>query len=203
MRVKIRKYPDLITSHRLARWTLFWLHEDHDWIDRLADVYSGMPTLLWLMETHNDWRNRRRISVKIDPWDSWNADHTLAVIALPLLVQLQSTKHGSPWIADEDVPEELRLGDVEWGNLNPQQDELAHRRWDWVLSEIIWALEQVVAADATDQFYDWGPEGFVSGAPLQESLNRLTVDREGLLAHEKRVTNGLRLLGTYWQGLWD
>lgn len=202
MKVSMGPYPSSLTAYGVAERILFFLDEEHRAVDWLADRLS-YPSILWLMETYNDWRGDRRISVRIDPWDSWNADHTLATIALPLLVQLQSTKQGSPWVEDEDVPEELRLGDVDWGELSPEQDKLVHRRWDWILSEIIWALEQVVDDDATDQFYDWGPDGFEPGQSLRESLDQLKVDREGLEAHEKRVANGLRLLGTYWQGLWD
>ena len=57
-------------------------------------------------------------------------DHTLAQIALPMLYQLAKTKHGSPLVDIEDVPFELQ-GDYE---------DAVHDRWDWVMSEMIFAF---------------------------------------------------------------
>jgi hypothetical protein len=47
-------------------------------------------------------------SIRIDPWDTWSMDHTLADIILPMLKQLRKTQHGAPCTDDEDVPEHLR-----------------------------------------------------------------------------------------------
>lgn len=68
--------------------------------------------------------SERKISVKLHKWDSWNADHTIAIIAHPLLVQLKETKHGSPQVDIEDVPDDLK-------------DKDTHRRWDWVLEWVL------------------------------------------------------------------
>jgi hypothetical protein len=46
--------------------------------------------------------------VKIDPWDTWSMDHTLAPIILPMLKQLKATKHGAPYVDLDDRPEELK-----------------------------------------------------------------------------------------------
>ena len=45
----------------------------------------------------------RKNEVKLDREDSWGADWTIAQIAAPLLVQLQETKHGAPFVDDEDT----------------------------------------------------------------------------------------------------
>ena len=50
----------------------------------------------------------RKVEIEIHKYDSWNADHTLALIALPLIKQLKETKHGSALVDDEDVPEDIR-----------------------------------------------------------------------------------------------
>ena len=39
----------------------------------------------------------RKVEIEVHPYDSWNADRTLALIAVPILKQLQATKHGSPY----------------------------------------------------------------------------------------------------------
>jgi hypothetical protein len=52
---------------------------------------------------------KKRIEiVKIHPRDTWNMDHTLSLIILPMLKQLKATKHGAPHVEDSDVPEEFR-----------------------------------------------------------------------------------------------
>ncbi len=35
-------------------------------------------------------------------------DYTLSHIVVPMLKQLKETKHGAPFVDDEDVPEELK-----------------------------------------------------------------------------------------------
>ena len=40
--------------------------------------------------------NRRKVSIQIDTWDTWNADGTLAMIIYPMLLQLKATKQGVP-----------------------------------------------------------------------------------------------------------
>ena len=81
----------------------------------------------------------RDISVKIDKWDTYSMDHTLAMIAHPMLVQLRDTTNGSPFIEFEDRPEHL-IGTVpvrERGDI----DEFHHDAWQWVLTEMIHAFE--------------------------------------------------------------
>jgi hypothetical protein len=67
------------------------------WSDRLVPVSQAIQ---WAWD-----RVHPKIEyVKIDRWDTWSMDHTLAHIVLPMLRQLQATKHGSPLVDDEDVP---------------------------------------------------------------------------------------------------
>lgn len=127
----------------------------------------------------------RLINIQIDKYDTWSMDHTLALIILPMLKQLKETKHGSPMVDLEDVPENLRYTQTE--DYDSQltfefyNDENAakidcdiHRQWDWVLDEMIWAFEQKTIDDQywTDKHYD-------------------------------RMMNGFRLFGKYYEGLWD
>ena len=53
-------------------------------------------------------KGNQKVSIRIDPWDTWSMDTTLAHIVLPMLKQLKATKHGAPQVDVEDVPEELR-----------------------------------------------------------------------------------------------
>jgi hypothetical protein len=77
---------------------------DRDWCERWADRLEPISHgIMWVLD-----RIHPKIDyVKIDKWDTWSMDHTLAQIVLPMLKQLQATKHGSPLVEDEDVPEGL------------------------------------------------------------------------------------------------
>ena len=99
--------------------------------------------------------DKQEVSVHIDTWDTWNMAETLGEIALPMLKRLKETKHGSPHVDLEDVPEELRLhGDTrnETSQLDLFADEkydsdcwqAMHDRWDWVMDEMIFAFESIV-----------------------------------------------------------
>ena len=83
------------------------------------------------------------VEVEIDPWDTWSMDNTLAHIVLPMLRQLKETKHGAPAVDMTDVPEHLRVNDVEsrayWDK--GETDEKFFERWDWALDEMIYAFD--------------------------------------------------------------
>lgn len=133
--------------------------------------------------------SERKISVKLHKWDSWNADNTIALIAYPLLVQLKATKHGSPNVDLEDVPDDLK-------------DKDTHKRWDWVLDEIIFAMQEIAKDDNGDsQFYDHSEVD--ESADFMTQVKQIKVDRVGLEAYHKRVQNGCVLFGKYFQALWD
>ena len=123
-------------------------------------------------------------------------DHTLALIVLPMLKQLQETKHGSPMVDDEDVPDELRSTD---------ELKLHHEQWEWILKEMIWTFEQKVNEDADRQFFDYGEDYQSNGKmPWQEGyVSNTKFDEEGYKAWQDRQTNGMRLFGKYYDGLWD
>ena len=55
----------------------------------------------------------QEVKVRIDYWDTWNMDVSLAHIILPMLKQMVDDKQGAPNVDCEDVPEELRVTDAE------------------------------------------------------------------------------------------
>jgi hypothetical protein len=114
--------------------------------------------------------------VRIDPWDTWSMDHTLAMIVLPMLRQLKATSHGAPLVDDEDVPEELRSTSAPPRENDWDTDANHFRRWDWVMDEMIFAFE----TKCNDNYV----------FEISEE------DRQ-------RVRNGFRLFGKYYEGLWD
>lgn len=149
----------------------------------------------------------RRISIRIDNYDTWNADHTLALIALPLLKQLQATKHGSPHVDDEDVPVYLRSTSAAPKENEWDTDDFWQKRWEWVMDELIWTFEQLANEnDGEDKFYV--EETIVDEDVSKENdfllrMGNIRIDEDGLRDHHKRIDNGLRLFGKYYRGLWD
>jgi hypothetical protein len=168
----------------------------------------------------------RKISVRIDKYDTWDMYSTLGVIILPMLKQLQETKHGSAIVDLEDVPEHLRghgtsqnedtqlhldFGEEEKEAFESAAWQALHDRWGWIMGEMIWAFEQI------QPDYDWEAQyhsgvidmDFVEipGTEYSQMVygpnNTHVWDREGAMKHQDRMDNGFRLFGKYYQGLWD
>ena len=148
----------------------------------------------------------RDISVKIDKWDTWSMDHTLALIVHPMLIQLRDTTNGAPFIPFEDRPEHM-IGTVpvrERGEI----DEFHHDAWQWVLTEMIHAFESKLQDDWQDQFWsgesDWEilEKGDFSEM-VQGPNHTLKMDYEGMAIYQERISNGFRLFGKYYENLWD
>lgn len=162
----------------LPKNNLFTHDEPETWLYRLMQWY--------------DKKKKRNIKIRIDKYDTWSMDTTLALIVLPMLKQLKETKHGSPMVDMEDVPESMRAtstedydcqttfdfyNDPELCKQNVQCD--IHDRWNWVMDEMIWAFERMNFNndDETDYVFD------------EEK--------------EKRMNHALMLFGKYFRGLWD
>ena len=143
--------------------------------------------------------------VRLDYWDTWSFDHTLADIILPGLRQLKATKHGAPHVDDEDVPEYLRSYMAQPKENEWDTDSLHFMRWDWILDEMIWAFEQKVDDDADGKFFDHsecGDEKFPWNKDGQY-VSKIKYDKEGHAKWQARKANGFRLMGKYFEALWD
>ena len=184
------------------------------WADRLEPVSKG---IMWVLD-----RVHPKIEyVKIDRWDTWSMDHTLAPIILPMLKQLQKTKHGSPGVDDEDVPEGVGLRSTEAGPKENEwdTDENWFKRWDWVLDEMIFAFECKVD-DSWEEAFRSGVHDYIT-VPVDKDGNEVPkgehkfwqmrdgpkntfkCDYDGMRVVEARIQNGFRLFGKYYQALWD
>ena len=119
--------------------------------------------------------------VKIDKFDTWNMDVTLAYIIVPMLKQLKKVKHGAPFVDNEDVSDELRASDEDLHTYskNGETDEHYFDRWDYVMDEMIFAFQSKL----DEQFF---------------SDDIINYD-----AYTDRINNGFKLFGKYYNGLWD
>jgi hypothetical protein len=209
MKVKIGPYTTWVGPFQIAEKLIFWAdkYECTPWGERqhrlgtwLAKDKNGDDS--WLMKFCN-WIHsckKRQEYVHIDNYDVWNMDSTLHLIIGPMFKKLKEVKNGFGMIADEDVPEALRSTNAPAKENEWDWDDLAEKRYEWLLDEMIWAF----CADhdeAQHKFYDHGEK--IKGEDLMASIARMKVDREGLDAYNKRLENAYRLFGKYYQTFWD
>jgi hypothetical protein len=143
---------------------------------------------------------KRNVQVRIDNYDTFSADHTLALIIHPLLVRLKEIKHSSAMVADEDVPDNIKSTSAKPKENEWDTDEFVHVRWDYVLDEMIWAMKETANGDGDSKFFDHSAVD--DSKDLMEQLAAIEVDHEGLDAYNKRIQNGCLLFGKYFKSLW-
>lgn len=208
MKVYIGPYINYIGPFQIAEKILFWKDPDSAEVDKLGDRLASIPGLDKLCNKIHKLR-KRSIKVRIDGYDVWSMDSTLAYIILPMLYKLRDVKHGSPNVDEEDVPDHLKItthDDFEQYLLPFYEEdehdeyEIIHDRWDWVLNEIIWAFEQL-NTDWESQYFDHS--GVDYSKPIADMVHTIKYDDKGLKAHADRIHNGLRLFGKYYRCLWD
>jgi hypothetical protein len=190
-----------ISPYTVLEKVFFWREIDYDepiidkWSDRLTPICQGIQKVL-------DFIHPKINYVKIDRWDTWSMDYTLSHIIVPMLKQLKETKHGSPFVDDEDVPEELKSTSAPPKENDWDTDENHFKRWDWALNEMIWAFEQNLDDKSEEKFFDHA-EWDEKEKDFNKNLHKIKIDQVGLKAHQDRKANGFRLFGKYYQGLWD
>lgn len=220
MKVYISGYRNhWISPYHILEKVLFWKDWDKidyetPWVEKWSDRLNPFCVFL---QKFLDFVHPKINYVKIDRWDTWNMDSTLSLIVLPMLKQLRETKHGSPFVDDEDVPESIRSTSAKPKENEWDIDGFHFERWDWVMDEMIWTFEQLQPGnDWEKQYYSgvhdiiWKPSEHKdeNGKPLTYEMiktekDTFKIDEEGLKKHEERISNGLRLFGKYYRGLWD
>ena len=202
MKVYLSKYRyHWISPYTVLEKVFFWREIDYDepiidkWSDRLTPICQGIQKVL-------DFIHPKINYVKIDRWDTWSMDYTLSFIVVPMLKQLKETKHGAPFVDDEDVPEELKSTSAPPKENDYDTDENHFKRWDWALNEMIWSFEQNLDTNSEEKFFDHA-EWDEKEKDFGKNLHKIKIDQPGLKAHQDRKANGFRLFGKYYQGLWD
>jgi hypothetical protein len=211
MKVYIGPYKNWVGPYQMADWLQrVGVNKDtcHDigaWLDEKTPLGKICN---WLYS-----KNQRKIKIRIDKYDTWGMDHTLALIILPMLKQLKETKHGSPG----DMPAFDQTSNSAQGSFEfyAEGDDASwdegHKQWEVILDEMIWAFEQLVADDWEDQYWKIKPELDMADYPEDEGKVTVPVrwkvkgecDWEGMRKHQERITAALTNFGRYFEGLWD
>jgi hypothetical protein len=132
-------------------------------------------------------QNPAKNFVKIDSWDTYNLDSSLAKIISKSIEKLIEDIEGYPTLVSQEAnaPEGLEGVDL----------------WKWILNEMLFAMNEVAEGKpGHDKFFDHSCVD--NRASLNEQVSQIKVDEEGLKAYEARVQNGCELLGKYFQSLW-
>lgn len=215
------KYPEWVDN--FAGWLAHGKHAKK--IDDDSDIRfdnGEYNTLLYKLLLWINSKKKRKVKIRIDKWDTWNMDHTLALIILPMLKQLKETKHGYQMVDIEDVPHHLQVTEREEhaSQLNlfdlpivNDSKSVAEMRWDYVLDEIIYAFEMLNKDNWEEQFYTGNVDliwvkndnpDMPGTSTMKEGPNHTRVfDKEGYCRVDERISNGLKLFGKYYRGLWD
>lgn len=229
MKVNISGYPNtwwtcqIHSKYMDKKYDYNWKESNTKFEKILEKIES---TIRWFYNNtinHIVKHRKRKISVRIDREDTWSMDHTLAYIILPMLKQLKATKHGSPYVESEDVPEHMRLTERETAvfdhgsydkTLNATDEEIEaasdkfHAQFDWVLDQMIWSFEQEIDEEGDyKNYYDpYEPGEIVEGNGFlnkEEQLKMGKFNTEKHKAFNERKQLGFTLFGKYYQSLWD
>ena len=195
MKVNIGPYRDWIGPYQIANAVFFWVNRrgifaddppiysrwDYRAEEKFADWLNNQQ---WLVDFCNwiESKKKRTIEVRIDPYDTWSMEHTLALIIHPMRVQLKATNHGYFSSDAEDVPH-IGKGESDEDDWN---DSYTLDRYNWIMDEMIWTFDQLANDELT--FYNHETKQY---------------DMEAAQAHNLRIANGLRLFGKYYEALWD
>lgn len=210
MKTYIGPYKRWIGPYQIAEFFFQWEIKEKVYGEKLADKVGDWLSDTWVLG-FCQWvekKRKRKIKVRIDKYDTWSADDTMAHIILPILKQLREHKQGSSFVDDADVPEELRSTFAP-PVPNHEVDGNHHRRWAYVLNEMIFAFENIVDDSWEDKFYTgehdvvWVPQaGTNSSVMTKGPKDTFKVDNVGLAAYNARIDNGTRLFGKYYRCLW-
>ena len=192
--------------------------EHPEWVEKWSDRLTPISRAIqWVWDrVHPPIKY-----VKIDRYDTWSMDHTLADIVLPMLKQLKEKQHGAGFVDDADVPEGLGLRSTEATPKENEWDTDSNHfaRWEWVMNEMIFAFECKVDDSWEDAFREgehdmlWVPVDIHGNEVPKGEHKHYRMDRgpkdtykcdyDGMKIVEDRIQNGFRLFGRYYQNLWD
>ena len=232
MKVYIGPYKSWFGPYQLAELLCFWAKKEKDeygfpkkpdWVHnfgewlahgsvepepKVGDIYKWRDrphTWLYKFLSWIESKRKRTIYVKIDRWDTWSMDNTLAYIVAPMLKQLRNSTHGSPNVDDEDVPEELRSTSAPPKENEYDIDANHHKRWEWALDEMIFAFESKLD-DSWEAQFETGVND-LQWKKLENGMSEMirgpndtkVYDYEGRQKYEDQIKNGFRLFGKYYQ----
>jgi hypothetical protein len=159
----------------------------------------------------------RKFDIKIEKFDTWSLDSTLALIILPALIQLKQAKKGVPSIFINRYPHDHTYNQCEFEFMDEYNDDdltIPEKKWNDVLDKMIWSFQQL-CNDDIDRKYHHGiaKHKLIPGVdPTTNDKTYQVVDLNpndhfyddvGYTLHEERINQGLELFGKHLRDLWE
>lgn len=158
--------------------------------------------------TDND--EERIVDIQIDDYDTWNLDHTLALIILPLLEKFKGDMERDMFYPSNINEEVNHSTEVQSISDDEEKANEGYKQWLSIIDEMIYAMKGVI--DDPDFFIDYDSisheeakeKGYdlIDVEDLGLDITPFYVDREAQRIHDNRVREGLELFGKYFQHLW-
>lgn len=128
----------------------------------------------------------RKVKIKIDNYDLWSLDHTLAMVIYPAVKLIAKHKVGTPMSMFSDRCHELmQMGTQPTAALKREYTKLnkaGHKKWQDTLNEIVWTFHQLAEVEEFE---------------ATEGMTRKQED-----AYHQRIKDGLHLFAEYYRALW-
>jgi hypothetical protein len=143
----------------------------------------------------------QKVKVEVKDHDVWNVDYTIALVVVPLLERLKTDKHGTGYVEDVDVPENMRSTSapaIEYGCI----DDNWHMRWEYVLNEMLFAMREIATEKSSESlFFDHSEVD--EKTCINTQIYAIKCDTIGLEAYQQRIQKGCELFGKYFCSLWS
>lgn len=135
----------------------------------------------------------RKVKITVDDYDTWSADHTLAMIIVPILQNMRDNPYSIMNVAPEDAD-------------NLPYEEATKRVYD----KMIWAFQQIIEPEDSQFFPNSDNQklekvegqSYYELVPKDPSKPKASFDREGYEAYNQQIQEGLNLFAKYYRGLW-
>lgn len=130
---------------------------------------------------------KRKISVRINKWDTWCLDVDLARIIAPALKLLRKQKAGAPGsLFDVSYLNTTVWGTPEYKRAQAKSDKDGFKKWNGMLDAMIWSFDEIARGSPNE------PECNPDNPKWQQQMR----------AYQDRVATGTKLFGEWYGALW-
>jgi hypothetical protein len=148
-------------------------------------------------------KKKRVVKVRIHSYDSWNLDHTLALVISPALKKFDKN-HGIP-------ASMFPAGtDFDYNNAKSREyqkiEKTAQKKWDDTLDRMRWSFDQIARHEPDEPKYPLKTSKDLSDltkkkTPAQQAKIKKWISK--INTYQARIQDGLNLFGVHYRDLWN
>lgn len=149
---------------------------------------------------YSDDNSDREISVEIDKFDTWNLDHTLALIISKALKQYKENDINSipgSFFEQSTAYSFTQMAFKFYEDDNELVEKEASKQWVEIVDKMIFSFEQAINEEGMygeGQFYSIDPHNL----KVKVKVNYVELDE-----HNAKIQEGFDLFAKYYRNLWD